>query len=141
MDDVERRAHLVRGLVRGVQPGEDLAADRDRDVDRDMRLGFVRRAQQPVQRRAVDVLLDEDHLLAGRDDVEHRHDVAVVDLRRDAGFVEEHRDEVAILGELGVQPLGCDDPAEPLVAHQPGDVDRGHATPRDLGGATSSGQW
>jgi len=55
-----------------------------------------------------------------------------MNLRCDARLVEEHRDEVGVLGELGEQALRGDDAAESFIAHQPSDMDRGHATTRDL---------
>ena len=120
-------------VVRGVQAGEHLTA-RSTTATRTGTcvLASLRRAQQPVQRHAVHVLLDEHDLVAGRHDVEHGHDVAVVDLRRDARLVEEHRDELGVLGELGMQALRGDDAREALVAHQARDVDRRHPAARDL---------
>ncbi len=52
--------------------------------------------------------------------------------RGDARLVEEHRDELRILGVLRVQPLDREplgEPARPCEAPQ---VDRGHAAGRDL---------
>ena len=63
--------------------------------------------ERPPTPTVVHVLLDEDHFLAGRHDIEHRHHVAVVNLRRDPGFVEKHRDELLVLGELGEQRLAA----------------------------------
>jgi hypothetical protein len=76
--------------------------------------------------------LNQHDFFAGRDDVEHRHDVAVMDLRSDARFVQEHRHELGILGELRVQSLRRDDAREAFVADQSRDVDRRHAAARDL---------
>jgi hypothetical protein len=129
---VQRHAHLVDHLVRGVQAREDLRRDRDGDIDRDALLHLAGLVEQPVERCAVHELLDEQHLVLRGHDVEDRHHVAVVDLRCDARLVEEHRDELRVLGELGVQSLGRDDAREALVAHQTRDVDRRHAAPRDL---------
>ena len=56
----------------------------------------------------------------------------MVDLRRDARLVEEHRDELGVLGELGMQALRGDDAREALVAHEARDVDRRHTAARDL---------
>ena len=85
-----------------------------------------------MQRHAVDVFLDEHDLVGGLHDIEHGHHVAVVDLRRDARLVEEHLDELRVLGELGVQALRGDDAREPLVAHEARDVDRRHTAAGNL---------
>ena len=132
MDDTERFAHLVGGLVCCLQTGEHLTRDRNRDVDRHVGLRFMRGTQQPVQRHAVHVLLNEHDFIAGRHHVEHGHDVAVMDLRSDACLVEEHRDEVGVLGELGMQSLRRDDAREAFIADEARDVNRRHATARDL---------
>ena len=134
MHDVERRADLVGRLVRGVQAGEHLTA---RSTPRRARgtcvLRLVRRAQQPVQRRAVDVLLDEHDLVAGRHDVEHRHDVAVMDLatrcapRR--GTSRRTRGSSANSGCRRLAATMRENPSSPMQAR---DVDRRHAATRDL---------
>jgi hypothetical protein len=80
----------------------------------------------------LDVLLDEHHLAAERDDVEHRNHVAVMHLGRDPRLVEEHGDELLVLGELRVHALGGDDAREADIAHQPSNVDRRHATACNL---------
>ncbi len=132
MHDVEWRAHLVDGRVRRVQAGEHLCGDRYRDADRNLLIRLVHVAQQHVQRNAVHVLLHEHDFVGRGDEIEHRHDVGMVDLRRDARLFEKHRDEVTVLGELGEQALGRDQAAEPLVTHQACDVDRRHTAARDL---------
>ena len=131
MHDVQRGAALVRGLVRGVEPGERLTRDRDRDVERHASAARPRGVEQHVERHPVHELLHEHDLAARGDDVEHGDHVAVLEPRGDARLVEEHRDEVRILRELGVQSLGGDDPREALVAHESREVNGRHAAARD----------
>jgi hypothetical protein len=132
MNDVKRSAKLVRRLVRRVQSREDLARDRGRDRNGHMSTGGARILQEERERRAVDVLLDEHHLVAERDDIDDLHDVAVPDLRRYARLVEKHRDKLAVLDQLGVHALGRNDARKPDVAQEARDVDRSHSATRDL---------
>jgi hypothetical protein len=80
----------------------------------------------------VHVLLHEHHFVRRGDEVEHRHDVRVMHLRRDASLVHEHRDELGVLGELRQQALRSDDAREAFIAHESSDVDRRHAATSDL---------
>ena len=78
------------------------------------------------------VLHDEEELAVGGDDVERRHDVRVPDARGEARLVEEHRDELGILGELRVEALDRDRAREADRTEQPPEVDRRHAAGGDL---------
>ena len=124
---------VVGRLVRGSEAREH--SGRERDDDAAAAIGSPRQArgaEEPVERDPVHVLLHEDDLVRRRQhDVEHGHDVRVMDLRRDLGLVAEHLDEVRVLGELRVQPLGGDDAAEAVVAHEAGEVDGRHPSARD----------
>ncbi len=105
--------------------------DGDDDAHRERHVRVARRAQELVERDPVHVLLHQDDLGAGVDHVEHRDHVGVVHLGGDARLVEEHGQEVGVLGELRVQPLDGHHPAEPLRAEEARQVDGGHAPARD----------
>src|SRR5262249_12787529 len=56
----------------------------------------------------------------------------MADARREARLVEEHRDELRILGELRGEPLDRDGPREADLAEEAAHVHRRHAARRDL---------
>ena len=114
------------------RPASTWRRDRHRDAHGDVLLVLARGAEEHVQRHAVHVLLHEHDVVGRRDEVEHRYDVPVMDLRRDPRLVHEHRDELGVLGELGQQALRRDDAREPLVADEARDMDRRHTAARDL---------
>src|SRR5262249_14751174 len=62
-----------------------------------------------------------------------RHDVRVMDARREARLVEEHPDELTVLGEVRVQPLHRDDAAEALLAEEARHVHTRHPAMCDRG--------
>ena len=84
-------------------------------------------AQQLRQRHARDVVHHQQQLPVGLDHVADRDDVWVAHARRQPGLVEEHGDELALLGQVGVQLLDGDRPPEPRRPHQPPQVHAGHA--------------
>ena len=83
-----------------------IAAD-DRERDR-RRVRRDRAPHEPRERLALHVLHDEEELAVGLHDVERRHHVRVADARGEARLVEEHRDELGVLGELRVEALDRD---------------------------------
>jgi hypothetical protein len=89
----------------------------------------VGRAEQLGERLPVDVLEHEQQLAALLDDVEELHDVAVVDVRRDARLVAQHRHQLLVVPEAVVQALDRDRPPEARDALQTRDVD-GRVTAR-----------
>ena len=132
VDDVEGVAVLAASLVRSLESVQ--YADDDRH-ERALRQGnrlLAREAQQRVQRLAVDVVHDEEQLALGGDHVEHRHDVRVLDARREASLVEEHRDELRVARELRVEALDRHRPREPGRASEPAQMDGRHPAMRDL---------
>ena len=77
-------------------------------------------------------LLNHHELAGDAHDVEHRHDIAMAHLRRDASLVEEHRQKLLVVGECRIEALRGDEPREPFAAERARDVDPGHATACDL---------
>ena len=94
MDEAERIAAWRARLVRGVETAE--RADQNRPRDR--RRAPLARVSRPLdelrERGRVDVLHDEEHVVAGADHVVHRGDVRVVDARLHPTFVDQRRDEL-----------------------------------------------
>ena len=64
-------------------------------------------------------------------ELEHAHDVGVVEPRREAGLVVEHPHELDIGGELGPDPLERDDPVEPALVALARREHLPHATGRE----------
>ena len=59
-------------------------------------------------------------------------DVVVGQLRRELGLVDEHRDEVIVVGHVREDPLDGDDLLEAFLAAHAGPVDLGHPAGGDL---------
>ena len=125
----ERSPVLAGGFVRRMQAAQGLADDRRRDRHRDV---FACRPRQTGERFAEQVLHDEEQLAVLGDDVEGRYDVGVTDPGGQARFVEEHRDELGVFGELRVQALDRDGPGEPRRPAQPSQVNGGHPARGEL---------
>ena len=132
MDHAEQLAVGSLRLVRRMEPQKDSTHDRGDDAWRDRLTELARRAHQPRERLAVDVLHDEEEPLVSLDDVDHRHDVRVTNARDDPRLVHEHRDELLILQVVRVEPLDGDRPTEALRAEQATEMDRGHAARGEL---------
>ena len=80
----------------------------------------------------MNVLHDEEELAVGRDHIERRRDVGVANARRDARFVQEHRDELVLAREVRVEALDRHEAREAPGAERAPEVHRRHATRRDL---------
>ena len=115
---VERRGHL----------GRDVDGQRDRQRHAQLAAGLLDRAQVA----AVDVL-HRDEVAAGLDlaEVVDVDDVRVVQLRRELGLVDEHRDELFVVGQVRQDLLDRDDLLEALDARALGLVELGHAAGGD----------
>ena len=132
VDDPERLAVLARRLVRGVEAFDRAEDDRCGDGNGNADAALAQGAEQARERLALHVLHDEKELAFEGDDVERADDVGMTDAGRDARLVEEHRDEVGLLGELGMEPLDGDGPREADGPEEAPDVHGGHAAGRDL---------
>ena len=93
--------------VRVVERVGDVATDAGRLRDREQVAAVEHRPQAP----ALEQLDDHERLLVLAP-VVHRHDVRVVQRRRDLGLGAEAAEEPDVLGERGVQHLDRDPPAE-----------------------------
>lgn len=90
------------------------------------------RAEELRQRLAVHVLHHQHELAVLRGDVEHGHHVGVMDAPREARLVDEHGDELGILGVLPVEPLHGHHAREPRSAADPAEMHGGHPADGDL---------
>ncbi len=115
VDDVHRHAVRVAQLVR---VGEALA-DLERDVDARLAAGTACSSSCSdsaigLEVRAVDVLHDDEVGVVADADVEDLDAVRVRELRGEARLVEEHRDELLLLGQVRKDALDRDLLAKPL---------------------------
>ena len=81
---------------------------------------------------AVDVLHDDEVGVVADADVEDLHAVRVREVRGEARLVEEHRDELLLLGEVRQDALDRDLLLEALEARALGAEHLGHAARREL---------
>ena len=128
MDELERSAALSGGLVRRVQPHEDVGDDPRGDGRRGPPGARAQAREEQVQRLAVDVLHRQQQLALGHLHVEGGDDVGVGEARGDARLVEEHRHELRVVREPGLQPLHRDELGEARRAELAAQVHRGHAS-------------
>ena len=91
----------------------------------------VRRTQQPVDVRPLDELHREEQLATVLAEVEHLHDVGVVQLRGELRLVDEHGDEVRVAGKLREDALESEALAEPVRPLAGGDEDLRHTAHRE----------
>jgi hypothetical protein len=106
MNDAQERAVAVAGLgVSEVEPGEDRAHDGAGHDVRYLDTGGARAAQHLAQRHAVDVLHGEEVAPIDATEVEGLHDVGVHQASAELGLAAEARDEVRVVGQMGVDDL------------------------------------
>ncbi len=130
--DLEGLAQLVGGFVGGVQAGQDAGEDGDGDAGGELLAAVAQGAQELEEGLALHVVHDEEQLAPDGDDIEGGDDVGVVDPGGEAGFVAEHRDELGVASEVGVQALDGDGAGEADGAEGATDEHGGHASGGDL---------
>ena len=79
-----------------------------------------------MQRLAVDVVEDEEHLAVVLDDVEHLHHVRMVDVRDDPRLGEKTAPDRLVEGEMRVELFHCDGPRKAERATRTRQVNRAH---------------
>jgi hypothetical protein len=132
MNDGEWLTARVLALVRRVEPVERARHHRRDDLRRDARAERRVAADELRERFALHVVHDDEELALHRHDVERLHDVGVPKARREARFVEEHRDELGVLRELRVEALDRNRAPEADLAHETTVVNRCHAAGGNL---------
>ena len=90
-------------------------------------LGVVVEQVSEVAKAALDELHRDELLSVGLADVEHPHDVTVLEQLRDPPLITEHADEVAVFREVLVQDLQGDNAALSRPAERFGAVHGRHA--------------
>src|SRR5688500_17662559 len=85
-----------------------------------------------LQIGAIDELHDDEVRVVADTDVEHLNAVRVRQMRAHARLVEEHADELLLLGEVRQHALDGDGLLEPLEASAFGSEHLGHAARGDL---------
>ena len=130
MDDAQQRAIALPEDVRRVEARSGVGADTERDARGDALLLLLCGAHYLGERVAVDPLHDDEGALLLLADVDDARDVAVLDARGNARFVDEHLLEARILRVLGQDHLHDDEALESLSAAETGEPHRGHAAVR-----------
>src|SRR6266851_4582536 len=111
---------------------QDAHYDRGGDGGRNGGLATTRLAEERQERLAMNVLHHQKDLIFADDHVENGHDVRVANPRRIAGLVQEHLLELIVPEQMRMETLRGDHARETSRALQPRQMNRGHATGRDL---------
>jgi len=135
--DVEGLARLVAELVDGVEARERVEHHAEHHPEGDRPRERRGRRLDRRQGVALDVVHRGVQELVVAPDVEHPHDVGVLDAGREPGLLHEHLHEGLVVREVRVHHLhrhhpleGTPRPAEPAApevdAGHPADADAGH---------------
>jgi hypothetical protein len=95
MDKVEKIPVVVPDAMRRLQPRKNVEHDGNDQTRWTIALEFL---EQPPQRATLDVLHHDIINAVLGPDVDDGHDVGMVKHRRDARFVQQHADEVLVVG-------------------------------------------
>lgn len=116
----------------GVEPRRrvDEHTEAEPDATKRVRLELV---EQVLEREPIDVLHDE--VIPARDlaNIDDGDRVRVMKMRREARLIEEHRDELRLLGQVRVEDLDGEQPLEAASAGEPREIDGAHPPSGDLG--------
>jgi hypothetical protein len=105
-------AVFVRQLVSGVQPLEHVTEDAQKHVERHGLAALGRRLDDLMQRRAIDVVHDQEQAFGSLIHVVRSHHVRVADTRRQSCLVQEHRNEVGVARDVRVHDFDRNQPLE-----------------------------
>ena len=100
MDESHLLPFEVVFAMRVVERRGDLRSDEEREVDRNRLIAFLRFLQDRLQIRTVDVLHGDVVRVLDLAEVVDMDDVVVIELRGELRFIDEHLDEVLIVGEV-----------------------------------------
>lgn len=139
VDDLEELAGVVDVVMREVQRAADTAGAVRRDVRRQRLFPLAVRVDQRPQRDALDELHRAERPAVGVPEEVDLHDVAVHEVGRELGLVDEQLQPFRVLGEplvddLDGHPLGKSGRAQLL-----GFVDGRHAAARELAQQAEAG--
>jgi hypothetical protein len=93
----------------------------------------LRALAHPREGLPVQVLHDQDAQIEIGVDVESFHHIAVMQTRREARFVLEHRAELVVHRQLGVELFQNDLAARAIPVGKESEKDAGHPAPSDFG--------
>jgi NAD(P)-dependent dehydrogenase (short-subunit alcohol dehydrogenase family) len=130
MDDVERRTVEVLQLVRVVNPLEDV--QEDTQVEHRWEL-FAAAREDAMHRLTIEILHGQEVLAVYVADLERLDEIRMIQARRDASFVDEHRHELDVVREVVLHPLDDDELGEDRALARHREVDVGHAALPQLG--------
>ena len=125
VNERQRLALVARG-VGVLEPAQHAERDVERDLERDVLAARRRGPDQTRAGRPVDVLHGHVELAVLLAEVEDRHDVRVGEASRDAGLVDEHRDELGVARELRQDALDGHLLGEPVRPGALGEVHLRH---------------
>ena len=112
VDDAERHALGIAGAMGVVQRVGDFGAQIQHELHRELTLAMLGALAELHGVEPVDELQDLERQAIEHAVVEHRHDVGVVQVTRDARLVEKHAHDRRLRCLLGQQPLDRDAPRE-----------------------------
>ncbi len=127
MDDVEGLVVVVPQLVRRVQAAERVEDDSNGDPDVD---GASRGAQLSTElgeRRALDVIHDDEGHSAFEAELAHLYDARIVDRRGKPRLIHQHADEDLVAREVTVRAFDGDERRPLPLVGRAREVHRGHA--------------
>ena len=129
MNDAEWLAALVLELVRGMKTGERVEDDAHRDLRGHRTVGSGELLAEIGEGAALDVLEDDEWLAAFERQLAHANHVRMIDGRRDACLVEEHREELLVARQVLVRTLHRD---QAITIDRPREEHGGHASGGEL---------
>ena len=110
MHDAQRRALRRDQLVRGVQAARRLRQHRHAERDRQQLLARLDARQHLGQRRAVDVVHQQERAVGVLADLERRGNVGVADQAGQTRLVEEHGTKRRVAAQVRMQPFSREKP-------------------------------
>ncbi len=132
VNDAERVAVDVDELVRVVQARQRLDEDAKVRPEREGVL-FRDALAKALERLPLEVLHREEEATPLAADLDRLHDVRVAEPRREPRLLEEHGEELLVLGEAGPQHLDDHQFAETGGALGDAEINVPHAAVRELG--------
>ena len=121
----------IRQIVRVLQARRGLRDDLHHLGDGKKFVHLGRALGNAAQVRPVDELHRDEVVPVRFAEIEDRDDVRMVELRGEAGLVEEHVDELLVAGEMRKNPLEADLLLEPRCSSLPREIDLRHSTGGD----------
>ncbi len=132
VNDVEWPAAIVGELVRGVKARERVARDPRGDAHVE-RASY--RGQLPAQlgeRRAFDIVHDDERDAAIEAELSDFDDVGVIDGRSEARLVDEHGQECLVAREVSVWTFDCDERRAGAAVRRSSEPDGRHSARREI---------